>query len=136
MENTYLIDACTLLTLLNKSEGAHEQVFEFFVEHSDATWLLPIHGYIELKRSELRRINNGEEYIRIGKYEIHTKPYHLTEEFLRETFESIEKFAVLKGADLIYALIAEKENVPLVTCDQDFKNVENMIDIIYFDKNT
>jgi predicted nucleic acid-binding protein len=134
MENTYIVDACTLLTLLNKGEGGHKEVFEFFVKNQEATWLIPIHGYIEVKRNELRRIQNGEEYIKIGHYKIHTKPYPLTESFLVETFNSIEKYVSLKGADLIYALIAEKENIPIVTCDKGFKDYEDKIKVIYFKK--
>lgn len=135
MENTYLIDACAMLTLLNKAESRHTDVFDFFIEHKDATWLLPVHCYFEIKATESRWIVYKEDYFRIGHYNIHTKLYELTEQFLNKAFPLIKDIPIYKGADVIYAAIAMLENVPFVTCDKGFLKIKDKIEIIYFDKS-
>jgi predicted nucleic acid-binding protein len=60
------------------------------------------------------------------------KLYNIDRQFLVEVERQnlYEKFDKLKGADAIYAMVAYIENMTLVTMDNDFDKVANIIKVM------
>ena len=56
----------------------------------------------------------------------------ITHELVRDSAlqELTERFASLRGADLIYACLAKLRDLPLVTTDNDFDNYQSDIKIL------
>lgn len=94
--------------------------------------IFPAHGYFELQASVSRKIRDESNTLRefwiLGETE---ELYPINEKLIREFTPKCAEpgFSELRGGDLLFALIAERENAILVTLDRDFQAVASLIEV-------
>lgn len=128
-----------MLGLLNKNDKHHEKCLKFFQE-VDAKYkkgeevhaIIPLHLFIEVNIN-FRKKEKDKTWNSIPPCEIvrnpHFYPIDLTLLQRIATENLYDKFDKLKSADAIYAMICFLEKIPLVTLDDDFNKVKNIIEV-------
>lgn len=129
----YLIDNSVLHGWANTKDQHHEACKKFFEEHQDDELFFPIYSLFEFQASRSRRIKGNDFEGLPGNYRLKNKKFIDINRKLYDDCQSqklFEKFKELKGADLLYACIADMGRFTLVTCDSDFDVYQNEIDLM------
>ena len=139
MRNRYVLDASVLASIVNSDDADHLCSYQFFRtlhEEDAATWVVPGLIFFEFQATQSRRYRErrpGKSVYRDAPlFETNTELFEITSKFLVSVWEAqlYDRFANLKGADLLYACIAKVEGLPLVTHDRQFNQYGSVIEII------
>lgn len=135
----YLIDASITVAFLNKKEEKNvvctdfmENIHKRCGEGEHVQLYYPIHSMVEANINFRRRKKEGTVETIEPLNLRGPKLYPLDRAFLEkvEAQNLYEKFDTLKGSDAIYAMIAYLEGMTLVTIDNDFDRVADIIDVM------
>jgi predicted nucleic acid-binding protein len=129
--NNYLLDANVIHALTNIKDINHNVCKAFFEEHSNKdAFFVPINGAFELQASLSRR-KRGNDFDAFDCLIKNMKFVDINRKLLDTCISQglLHKFDKLKGADLIYACVAEIGKFTLVTCDSDFDAYKETISI-------
>lgn len=129
----YLIDASVLHGWVNTKDKHHNVCKKFFKDHQNDELFFPIHSLFEFQASWSRRIKEENFEGLPGTHQLKNKKFVYINRKLYDccqTKKLFEKFKKLKGADLVYACIADISKYTLVTCDSHFIVYQNKIDLL------
>lgn len=129
-----LIDNSVMHAFANVKDSHHNICKKFFEEHQNEKLYFSVHSFFEFKASRARRIKGKVFEGMSGNFQIKDGVIlSITRELLDLCQEKkfFEKFQNLKGGDLLYACMAKAGDFTLVTCDTDFNEYKNEVDIIY-----
>lgn len=129
----YLIDSSVLLGWANTKDQHHNVCKKFFEEHREDELFFTVHSLFEFQASRARRIRGNDFEGLPGNYKLKNKKFVDIDRKLYDHCQIqnlFEKFKVLKGADLLYACIADIGKFMLVTCDSDFSVYRNNIHLM------
>ncbi len=129
----YLIDSSVLHGWTNTKDKHHNVCRIFFKEHQNDELFFPIHSLFEFQASRARRIKGNDFEGLPGNYRLRNKKFIDINRKLYnycQSYELLEKFKELKGADLLYACMAYIGKFTLVTCDSDFDVYKNDINLM------
>jgi predicted nucleic acid-binding protein len=129
----YLIDNSALHAYTNVSDKLHKSSKQFFDENVGACFYFSVHSLFEFQASRHRRIRSKSFIGLPGNHKLEKqKCVQLDLHFYQECQSDrlFELFKDLKGMDLIYACIAKRGKLTLVTCDSDFDVYSNEISLL------
>jgi predicted nucleic acid-binding protein len=131
MTTKKLTDASFLISAIRTCDEYHVQCYGFFQNHEDSTWVVPTIAYFEYQATQSRLKREGKKAYR-ELYIPNLEIYEISLKLIRKVSELDlpNWFEKLRGADLIYACIANIENIPLVTCDRHFDHYRQEIKVI------
>ncbi len=131
----YLLDSCAYVGLINTNDEHHTVCEEFFLDHKDDNYYYSLHSFFEAKAviAKEKRKGNFAPYEPVC-WNLHSLPIDkaLIKECQRQ--ELFLTFDHLCGADLIFACLAKINGHTLVTCDKQFNQDKEIIDVIYLPK--
>lgn len=139
MRQRYVLDASVLASIVNSDDAEHPSCYGFFRRLHDedaATWVVPGLVFFEFQATQSRRYRERQPGSPVFRHapllETNTELFEITQSFLYAVSESelFDRFANLKGADLVYACIAKIEGIPLVTHDKQFNQYADEIEIV------
>lgn len=129
----YLIDASVLHGWVNTKDTHHGICRKFFKKHEEEHLYFSIHSLFEVHAACSRRTRDRSFTGLRGKYTLHDQRFiDVDRNFYDECqrLKLFEEFANLKGSDLIYACHARIGGFTIVTCDQDFDQYNDKIDVL------
>jgi len=139
MRRRYVLDTSVLASIVNSDDAEHKSCYGFFRRLHDedaATWVVPGLIFFEFQATQSRRYRERRPGSRVFRhaplFESNTELFEITQAFLYAVSEGelFDRFANLKGADLVYACIAKVEAIPLVTHDGQFNQYASEIEIV------
>ena len=134
----FVLDASIILGFLNTKDEHHDRCLAFLKEIDNrhrrgeaVQGVVPMHAWIEVNIS-IRRKKRDKTWKGVYPFDlIGPELYRLDSSFLQRIQEKglYDKFDKLKSSDAIYAMVAYLEGIPLVTIDNDFEKVQDIIDV-------
>lgn len=120
---------------MNVNDRHHPVCKKFFLDHKDDNYYYSLHSFFETKAILAKEKRKGTfvPYDPVG-WNLHTHAIDNT--LIKECYRLglFSTFDHLCGADLIFACLAKINGHTLVTCDSQFNQYKEIIDIIYLPK--
>lgn len=134
-----LVDASVMLGFLNQDDEHHSRSMQFMqsifaanTPQPTITLIFPMHALIEIN-TKLRKIKKENKWRGISPLEMAGPIFYPITRNLIDKIESENLYDLflhkLGSQDAIYAAIAYLENIPLVTADNGFSKVSDIITV-------
>ena len=135
----FVWDTSALLNIKEPDGEGYSPGYSLFKDLADGwisgpyTNIFPAIAAFELDASVSRKHREGKKILRdFYIFNEHSHLYPIDEKLIQESapLASQPGFSLLRGADLIFACIAHLEGAYLVTLDNHFQSVANIVDVV------